>query len=97
MISHTTACHANRVKSYEGTDSTGQVTITGCELNALRGKHVLFVEDIIDTGLTMSKLKEYLNNHIEPASVRVASLLEKRTSKSCGFKADYVGFSIPDV
>ena len=58
---------------------------------------MLFVEDIIDTGLTMSKLKEYLNSHIEPASVRVASLLEKRTSKSCGFKADYVGFSIPDV
>jgi len=86
-----------RVKSYEGTDSTGEVAITGCELSALRGKHVLFVEDIIDTGLTMSKLKEYLNSHIEPASVRVASLLEKRTSKSSGFKADYVGFSIPDV
>ena len=86
-----------RVKSYEGTDSTGTVTITGCELSALKGKHVLFVEDIIDTGLTMSKLIEYLNTYVAPASVRVASLLEKRTSKSCGFKADYAGFSIPDV
>lgn len=86
-----------RVKSYEGTESTGKVQISGCDVSKLSGKHVLFVEDIIDTGLTMSSLLKYLHENIQPASVRVVSLVEKRTHRSCGFKADYVGFSIPDV
>jgi hypoxanthine phosphoribosyltransferase len=86
-----------RVKSYEGTESTGKVDIQGVDVSQLAGKHVLFVEDIIDTGLTMSSLLTYLNDQIKPASVRVASLVEKRTTRGCGFKADYVGFSIPDV
>jgi hypoxanthine phosphoribosyltransferase len=44
----------------------------------------------------MAKLIPLLREYA-PSSVRVASLLEKRTTKSCGFKADYVGFSIPDA
>lgn len=44
-----------RVKSYEGTESSGKVQITGCDISKLSGKHVMLVEDIIDTGLTMSK------------------------------------------
>ncbi len=48
-----------RVKSYEGTESTGKVQITGCDVSKLAGKHVLFVEDIIDTGLTMSRYEFY--------------------------------------
>jgi hypoxanthine phosphoribosyltransferase len=44
-----------RVKSYSGMESTGSVTITGCDVSKLAGKHILFVEDIIDTGLTMTK------------------------------------------
>ena len=70
--------------------------ITGCDLTKLSGRHLLFVEDIIDTGLTMTKLLEYLRENVSPASARVASLVEKRTPRSCGFQADYVGFSIPD-
>eukprot|EP00600_Ochromonadales_sp_CCMP1393_P008005 CAMPEP_0174971272 /NCGR_PEP_ID=MMETSP0004_2-20121128/9890_1 /TAXON_ID=420556 /ORGANISM="Ochromonas sp., Strain CCMP1393" /LENGTH=234 /DNA_ID=CAMNT_0016221183 /DNA_START=138 /DNA_END=842 /DNA_ORIENTATION=- len=85
-----------RVKSYEGTSSTGNVQISGCDLSSFAGKHVLFVEDIVDTGLTMSRAIDYLRANCNPKSVRVVSLLEKRTDKSCGFKADYVGFSIPD-
>eukprot|EP00128_Syssomonas_multiformis_P007751 Colp12_sorted_trinity150504_noHs@10618 len=85
-----------RVKSYEGTSSTGNVKIDNIDVSSLAGKHVLFVEDIIDTGLTMSRLLAYLKDHVKPASIRVASLLEKRTERSCGFKADYVGFSVPD-
>ena len=45
----------HRVKSYEGTSSTGNVKISDCDISTLAGKHVLFVEDIIDTGLTMSR------------------------------------------
>ena len=85
-----------KVKSYSGTSSTGQVSITGCDVTKLKGKHVIFVEDIVDTGLTMTKVFEYMREHVEPASVNVATLCEKRTHLSCGFKARYAGFSVPD-
>jgi hypothetical protein len=65
-------------------------------MKTLKGRDLILVEDIIDTGTTMSKLIPVLQS-FEPKSVRVAALLEKRTAKSCGFKADYVGFSIPDA
>ena len=85
-----------RVKSYSGTSSTGQVSITGCDLSKLKGKHVIFVEDIVDTGLTMTKVFEFMKSQVEPASINVATLCEKRTHLSCGFKARFSGFSIPD-
>ena len=85
-----------RVKSYDGLESTGNVTVSGIDLNTLVGKEVLLVEDIIDTGVTMTKLLPLLQQH-QPASIKVASLLEKRTEKSCGYQGDYVGFSIPDA
>lgn len=86
-----------KVKSYDGTQSSGKVQISGCDVASFEGKHLLFVEDLVDTGLTMSELLKHIEATCRPASVRVASLLEKRTSRSCGFKADYVGFSIPDA
>ncbi|TMW58821.1 hypothetical protein Poli38472_006966 [Pythium oligandrum] len=84
-----------KVKSYEGTQSTGNVQISGADASKFKGKDLLLVEDIIDTGKTMAKLIPYLQQY-EPASVRVASLLEKRNPASCGFQGDFVGFSIPD-
>jgi hypothetical protein len=72
------------------------VTVSGIDLKTIRGRVVILVEDIVDTGTTMARLVPMLHEH-GPASVRVAALLEKRTVKSCGFKADYVGFSIPDA
>ncbi|KAF4041715.1 Phosphoribosyl transferase domain [Phytophthora infestans] len=84
-----------RVKSYEGTKSTGNVQVSGADLAKFKGKDLLLVEDIIDTGKTMAKLVPMLKEY-EPASVRVASLLEKRNPESCGFQADFVGFNIPD-
>ena len=87
-----------RVKSYEGTSSTGTVTVSGIDLKTLEGRDVILLEDIIDTGTTMAKLLPFLlSGEKPPASVRVAALLEKRTHKSCGFLAHYVGFSIPDA
>uniref|UniRef100_A0AAV1VAH0 Hypoxanthine phosphoribosyltransferase n=1 Tax=Peronospora matthiolae TaxID=2874970 RepID=A0AAV1VAH0_9STRA len=84
-----------KVKSYEGLKSSGDVQVSGADLAKFKGKHLLLVEDIIDTGKTMTKLVPLLSGY-EPTSVRVASLLEKRNPESCGFKADFVGFSIPD-
>ena len=85
-----------RVKSYSGTNSTGEVAITGCDLTKLKGQHVIFVEDIIDTGLTMTKVFNFMSKQVQPASVNVCALCEKRTPLSCGFKAKYSGFSVPD-
>jgi hypoxanthine phosphoribosyltransferase len=85
-----------RVKSYAGKESTGTVSITGIEMASLAGRDVIVVEDIVDTGLTMQCLLPELKKH-GPTSVRVSALLEKRTAKSSGFKADYVGFSVPDA
>ena len=88
-----------RVKSYAGTESSGaentKIESIGVDLKALAGRHVLLVEDIIDTGNTMSMLVPYLKS-FGPTTVRVATLLQKRTPKSCGFMGDFVGFTIPD-
>lgn len=74
------------------------MSISGIDIKTLRGRDVILLEDIIDTGHTMTKLIPHLMAGAEPpASVRVASLLEKRTPRSNGFKAHYAGFSIPDA
>ena len=88
-----------RCKSYKGTESSGDVQISlegGADPSTFAGQHVLLIEDIIDTGTTMSKLVPYMAK-LGTASVRVATLLQKRTPRSCGFVGDYVGFSIPDA
>jgi hypoxanthine phosphoribosyltransferase len=85
-----------RVKSYEGTESTGTVQISSGDLSEMTGKHVILVEDIIDTGVTMTKLIPVLAQH-QPLSVKVATLLEKRTARNTSdFHAEYAAFSIPD-
>ena len=76
--------------------STGEVKIIGMDdLNVLKGKNVLIVEDIIDTGRTMKKLLKLLKEY-EPKSLNVACLLRKRTPLSDGYAPHYVGFEIPD-
>ena len=85
-----------RVSSYEGTSSTGNVKIGGIDLESLRQKHVILVEDIVDTGTTLSHLIPILNEKACPASLEVCSLLTKRIEKPQKCKAKYVGFSIPN-
>jgi len=86
-----------RVKSYKN-EASGEVkvSLTEEEYKELEGKNLLIVEDIIDTGKTMVKLLETLAQY-NPLSVRVASLLLKKTEKNNGYVPDYVGFAIPDV
>ncbi|KAJ1731376.1 hypothetical protein LPJ61_002563 [Coemansia biformis] len=87
-----------RVKSYENDKSTGNVHIsmTEKELAELKGKNLLLVEDIIDTGNTMKRLLETLAKY-DVKSIKVASLLLKKTPLSCGYVPDYVGFAVPDL
>ncbi|KAJ3096479.1 hypoxanthine phosphoribosyltransferase 1 [Physocladia obscura] len=86
-----------KVKSYHNSESTGNVKISLSEeeLILYKGKHLLIVEDIIDTGITMVALLEKLKTY-QPASVKVVSMLLKRTERSNGYVPDHYGFSIPD-
>lgn len=85
------------VSSYkDGTKSTGDVEILKDLSNPIRDKHVLVVEDIIDTGLTLSRLLEILGSR-GAASIKLASFLDKpepRIKKE--LKIDYTGFVVPN-
>jgi hypoxanthine phosphoribosyltransferase len=76
-------------------DSTGEVRLTKDVDQSLRGKNVILVEDILDTGLTLTFLKRLLLGH-QPKSFRVATLLDKPSRRKLAIEADYVGFTIPD-
>jgi len=85
-----------RLRSYENDKSLGTIQIIGGDnMESIKGKNVLVVEDIIDTGRTMTKLLGVLEKY-EPKCVKVASLLVKRTPLSNGYKPAYCGFEIPD-
>jgi len=76
-------------------DSTGEVRLTKDVDQSLRGKNVVLVEDILDTGFTLTFLKRLLQGH-QPKSFRVAVLLDKPSRRKMPVAADYVGFEIPD-
>ena len=76
-------------------DSTGEVRLTKDVDQSLRAKNVILVEDILDTGLTLTFLKRLLLGH-EPRSFRVAVLLDKPSRRKMPVEVDYIGFSIPD-
>src|SRR5215471_7706907 len=76
-------------------DSTGEVRLTKDVDQSLRGRNVILVEDILDTGLTLTFLKRLLLGH-EPRSLRVAVLLDKPSRRRLSLEADYVGFTIPN-
>jgi hypoxanthine phosphoribosyltransferase len=78
-----------------GWDSTGVVKVTRDVDQSLAGKNVILVEDILDTGLTLTFLKNRLNTH-QPKAIRIATLLDKPSRRKQIIQADYVGFCIPD-
>lgn len=85
-----------KVSSYgSGTNSTGVVKILKDVDVDLAGKDVLIVEDIIDTGLTIVNVKDFLAKK-NPNSIRVCTLLDKPSRRKVEVKGEYVGFEIPD-
>jgi len=85
------------VRSYgDGTESSGVVQITTDLSHPIEGKHVILVEDIVDTGLTVSYLRENLVTR-QPASLRIASLLHKPARTQLPVTIDYLGFTVEDV
>jgi hypoxanthine phosphoribosyltransferase len=84
------------VSSYgASTETSGVVRILKDLDQPIEGKHVLIVEDIIDSGLTMHYLVRNLEAR-KPASVKVCTLLDKPSRRKVDIKPDYCGFSIPD-
>jgi hypoxanthine phosphoribosyltransferase len=84
------------ISSYgKGKTSSGQVQLTK-DLDApIEGHHVIIVEDILDTGITLNYLTKLMAQR-KPKSLRIVALLDKPERRKSPVKADYVGFTIPD-
>lgn len=86
------------ISSYEGTDSSGSVVVKRDISTEIKGRHVLILEDIFDTGNSLSFVCDHLMAK-EPASLKICTLLDKPSRRKPGvtLQADYVGFTIPNA
>lgn len=84
-----------QARSYIGETSTGAVEIETEALDAVADRYVLLIEDILDTGRTASELIDYMNG-LNPASLRIITLLDKPSRRVVPIEADWVGFTIED-
>ena len=84
------------VSSYHGTKTTGPINFRQTQVADVRGRHVLLLDDILDSGLTIHSIKERLEKEAGAASLRVCVLLRKNVERACKVDADYVGFDIPN-
>lgn len=83
--------------SYHGdATSAGDLSVSVTCHDSLRDRHVLLVEDILDTGRTLSRLRDEINK-ANPRSLRIATLLDKPSRRIVPVQADFVGFQIPDL
>lgn len=83
------------VSSYENNQSTGKIKLNKDISRSIEGKDVIIIEDIIDSGRTISFLKEYLKQK-NPNTLKVCSLLDKPSKRVIEIKADYIGFEVDD-
>jgi hypoxanthine phosphoribosyltransferase len=84
-----------KIASYQGSKSTGNITeLVGLKEN-IEGRHIILIEDIIDTGLTIQHLLEEVIAK-KPASLRIATLLLKREALKIEINPEYVGFEVPN-
>ena len=84
------------VSSYAGTTSTGAVKILKDLKSNIEGRHLILVEDILDSGVTLNYLKNYLMVR-KPASITVATLMDKPARRKADIYADYSCFEVPDA
>jgi hypoxanthine phosphoribosyltransferase len=84
-----------QAQSYISTESTGQVSIASGPLSGLRDRHVLIVEDIVDTGTTISQLM-ILFQAENPASLKLCSFLDKPYQRDVPVQIDYLGITVPN-
>jgi len=86
-----------RVASYHGgTESRGTVTFHQLAMPEINGRHVLILDDILDSGRTLHAIRARLCAECKPLSLRICVLLQKRAAQLAAVPADYVGFQIGD-
>ena len=86
-----------RLSSYgAGITSSGNVQLILDTTIPVAGRHVLIIEDIVDTGLTISFLFNYLKSK-NPASLKLCALLDKTSRRKVPVHIDYLGFTVPDI
>lgn len=83
------------VSSYDGTNSTGKIKLNKDISSAIEGKDVLIIEDIIDSGTTLSYLREHLLSK-NPKSLKICTLIDKKVNRVVDVPVDYNGFTIED-
>lgn len=84
------------VSSYGGGTTTSGAVKINKDLNEdITGRHIIIVEDILDSGVTLTYLCGYLQNR-KPASITLVTLLDKPARRKAPIKADFVGFEVPD-
>ena len=83
------------VSSYRGTTSTGAVEIQKDLSQNIEGRHVIMVEDILDSGITLNYLQGYLSNR-KAASITIATLMDKQANRKAPVYARYSCFNVPD-
>jgi len=84
------------LSSYGGSTKSSGIVRIGKDLDrSIEGRHVIIVEDIMDSGLTLSHLTKVLSER-KPASVKIACLLDKPSRRECDIKPDYCGFEVPN-
>jgi hypoxanthine phosphoribosyltransferase len=84
------------VSSYHGTKSTGQVSFRHTRVADVRGRHVLILDDILDSGTTLHTIREHLGANCGTLSLKICVLLRKEIARCRPIEADYVGFDIPN-
>ena len=94
QISLPTSVDLMSISSYDGNGSAAVRIQKDLDLN-IKGRHVILIEDIVDTGMTLNTLIDYLQTK-RPASLKVCTLLDKRARRLINVPLEYVGFEIPD-
>lgn len=82
--------------SYEGTQSTGTVTLTKDLSINPEGRTLVIVEDVVDTGLSMRYLIDYLTSHYKPKRILICALFDKRAMRKEDIKADFTGMVLTE-
>lgn len=84
-----------KAKSYDGSSTTGSVDISFEDFPDIRGRNVIIVEDIIDTGITLERLSRHFKA-MSPESLKICAFLDKPSRRKADISADYVGCEIDD-
>ena len=85
-----------RLSSYaSGKETSGKIKVVQGLRSEIKGRHVLVIEDIVDTGLTIDFLLDYLHKR-KPASLKLCALTDKPSRRKVPINIDYLGFTVPD-